>query len=205
MRANKTILYTDQRRLPQPVSAHSISADSISGLELCPLPKSPQTQKEVVLSLQDVRFGWNSPSPSETPGITLKLESSPAGTVVILVGPVGCGKSTFLKGLAGETPVLEGEIFIKYPDLAFCDETPWLCNASIQNNIVGEGLSTFDPKWYHTVVRACALDLDFKKMAAGDKTSVGSKGSKLSGGQRQRIVGALLPLCVGHPLTASPV
>ncbi|KAJ5285483.1 ABC transporter [Penicillium chrysogenum] len=177
----------DQRRLPQPVSAHSISTDIISGLELCPLPKSPQTQKEVVLSLQNVRFGWNSPSPSETHGITLKLESSPAGTVVILVGPVGCGKSTFLKGLAGETPVLEGEIFIKYPDLAFCDETPWLCNASIQNNIVGEGLSTFDPNWYHTVVRACALDLDFKKMTAGDKTSVGSKGSKLSGGQRQRI------------------
>lgn len=199
------MLYTDQRRLPQPVSAHSISTDIISGLELCPLPKSPQTQKEVVLSLQNVRFGWNSPPPSETHGITLKLESSPAGTVVILVGPVGCGKSTFLKGLAGETPVLEGEIFIKYPDLAFCDETPWLCNASIQNNIVGEGLSTFDPNWYHTVVRACALDLDFKKMTAGDKTSVGSKGSKLSGGQRQRIVGALLPLCVGHPLTASPV
>ena len=69
------MLYTDQRRLPQPVSAHSIPTDSISGLELCPLPKSPQTLKEVVLSLQNVRFGWNSPSPPETPGITLKLES----------------------------------------------------------------------------------------------------------------------------------
>ncbi|CAG8893204.1 unnamed protein product [Penicillium egyptiacum] len=177
----------DKRQLPQPVSAHSISTDSISGIELRPLPKSSHTQKEVILSLRNVRFGWKSPSPPETPGITLKLESSPTGTVIILVGPVGCGKSTFLKGLAGETPVLEGELFIKYPDLAFCDETPWLSNASIQNNIVGQDPSTFDPDWYHTVVRACALDLDLKKMAAGDKTSVGSKGSKLSGGQRQRI------------------
>ncbi|PKY09063.1 putative ABC transporter [Aspergillus campestris IBT 28561] len=177
----------DRRQLSQPVSSHPTPTDSIAGIELCPLLKSSQTQKEVVLSLQNVRFGWKSPSSSETLGITLELESSPTGTVIILVGPVGCGKSTVLKGLAGETPVLEGELFIKYPDLAFCDETPWLSNASIQKNIAGEDLSTFDPDWYHTVVRACALDVDLKRMPAGDKTSVGSKGSKLSGGQRQRI------------------
>ncbi|OQE14835.1 hypothetical protein PENFLA_c035G01769 [Penicillium flavigenum] len=177
----------DKRQLPRPVSTHSLTTGNISGIELCPLPQGLYTQKEVVLSLQNVRFGWKSPSPPETPGITLKLESSRTGTIIILVGPVGCGKSTFLKGLAGETPVLEGELFIMYPDLAFCDETPWLSNASIRNNIVGENPSTFDSDWYRTVVSACALDLDLKKMAAGDQTSVGSKGSKLSGGQRQRI------------------
>lgn len=117
------------------------------------------------------------------------LENSPSGNLVILVGPVGCGKSTFLKGLAGETPVLEGELFVKYPNLAFCDDTPWLSNSSIRSNIVGEDMSAvFDPDWYRTVVSACALELDIKKMPAGDETLVGSKGSKLSGGQRQRIV-----------------
>lgn len=117
------------------------------------------------------------------------LENSPSGNLVILVGPVGCGKSTFLKGLAGETPVLEGELFVKYPNLAFCDDTPWLSNSSIRSNIVGEDMSAlFDLDWYRTVVSACALELDIKKMPAGDETLVGSKGSKLSGGQRQRIV-----------------
>ena len=151
----------------------------------------------MILSLRNVQFGWKPCSPQETPGITLSLESSPTGSIIILVGPVGCGKSTFLKGLAGETPVLEGELFIKYPDLAFCDETPWLSNKSIRSNIAGDDPSAFDLDWYRTVVSACALDLDLKKMAAGDETLVGSKGSKLSGGQRQRIVSGSC-VCLGR-------
>jgi ATP-binding cassette subfamily C (CFTR/MRP) protein 1 len=190
---------TEKRQLPQPISAHSISTTSTSGIELCTLSKSPHTQKEVVVSLHDVRFGWKFASPPDMPGITLQIKSSPSGTVVILVGPVGCGKSTFLKGLVGETLVLEGELFMKYPDLAFCNETPWLSNTSIRNNIVGEDPSAFDSDWYRTVISACALDHDLKNMAAGDETSVGSKGSKLSGGQRQRIVGCLIISCFYRP------
>ena len=100
--------------------------------------------------------------------------------------------------------MLEGELFIKYPDLAFCDEEPWLSNASIRSNIVGDDPSTFDPDWYRTVISACALDLDLKKMAAGDETSVGSKGSKLSGGQRQRIVSGIF-LSLFYLLTPCPL
>lgn len=144
----------------------------------------------MLVSLQNARFGWNS-SPSDSAGITLNLSPSPLGTLVAIVGPVGSGKSTFLKGLANETSVLDGEAFIKYPDLAFCEQTPWLTNTTIRENIIGENTATeFDPSWYSTVVSACALDSDLKKMPAGDQTFVGSKGSKLSGGQKQRIVSA---------------
>lgn len=178
----------EKRQLPLPVSNDATLCSNLSGIELLPLPKLPHREKDV-LSLQNVRFGWKSPFPPETTGITLTLESAPTGSLVILAGSVGCGKSTFFKCLAGETPVLEGELFIKYPDLALCEETPWLANASIRSNIIGEDLSsTFDHDWYRTVVCACALDLDLKMMPAGDETSVGSKGSNLSGGQRQRIV-----------------
>ncbi|KAJ5806538.1 uncharacterized protein N7503_004140 [Penicillium pulvis] len=177
----------EKRHLAQSLSSHSILTSSISAIELSSLPESLPTQKEVVLSLRNVQFGWKPSSRRSIQGITLSFEASPTGTVIILVGPVGCGKSTFLKGLAGETPVLEGELFIKYPDLAFCDETPWLSNTSIRSNIAGDDPSSFDPDWYRTVISACALDLDLEKMPAGDETSVGSKGSRLSGGQRQRI------------------
>ncbi|KAJ5925239.1 hypothetical protein N7454_007878, partial [Penicillium verhagenii] len=179
-------IVTEKRQLPWSFSADSNSTTGTSAIQLSSFPTSPPMQKEVVLSLQDVKFGWKTSS-RQTPGITLSFESCPTGSVIILVGPVGCGKSTFLKGLAGETPVLEGGLFIKYPDLAFCDETPWLSNASIRSNIAGEDPSAFDSDWYRTVISACALDLDLKNMAAGDETVVGSKGSKLSGGQRQRI------------------
>ncbi|KAJ5218037.1 uncharacterized protein N7498_000136 [Penicillium cinerascens] len=178
----------EKRQFLQPLLTHSTSSSNLSGIELSPLTQFPHSERDVVLSLRNVRFGWKSPSKPEANGVTFTLNDAASGQLVILVGPVGCGKSTFLKGLAGETPVLEGELFVKYQDLAFCEDTPWLSNSSIRNNIVGENSSsTFDPEWYRTVVSACALDVDLKRMAANDETLVGSKGSKLSGGQRQRI------------------
>ncbi|KAI1838945.1 hypothetical protein DTO027I6_3367 [Penicillium roqueforti] len=148
---------------------------------------SPENPSDVLISLQNAWFGWNDPS-SDSAGITLNLCPSQLGTLVAIVGPVGSGKSTFLKGLANETSILNGDAFIKYPDLAFCEQTPWLTNTTIRENIIGEnGSAAFDSDWYSTVMNACALDSDLKKMPAGDESFVGSKGSKLSGGQKQRI------------------
>ena len=111
----------------------------------------------MLISLQNAWFGWNDP-PSDGAGITLNLSPSPLGTLVAIVGPVGSGKSTFLKGLANETSILNGEAFIKYPDLAFCEQTPWLTNTTIRENIIGEnGSAAFDSDWYSTVV-ACETE-----------------------------------------------
>lgn len=171
----------------------SLLSQSSSTIELSPIEQhvaSPALEKEsdIVLSLNNVHFGWK-PSPADKSRTSLTLRSSPNGNLVMIVGAVGSGKSTFLRGLAGETPVLEGELFIKHPELAFCEQTSWLTNTSIRENIIGENLvSVFDAEWYGTVVRACGLEPDLKRMPAGDETLVGSKGAKLSGGQRQRIV-----------------
>ncbi|KAJ5616869.1 ABC transporter integral membrane type 1 [Penicillium hordei] len=189
----------ERRKLLEPeadtsASSTTVSPTNSSEIELSNYSRlrargisSSENQPDVLISLQNARFGWNS-SPSDTAGVTLNLSPSPLGTLVAIVGPVGSGKSTFLKGLANETAVLDGEAFIKYPDLAFCEQAPWLTNATIRENIIGENKSAaFDADWYSTVVSACALDSDLKKMPAGDETTVGSKGSKLSGGQKQRI------------------
>ncbi|KAJ6139125.1 hypothetical protein N7471_005611 [Penicillium samsonianum] len=184
----------ERRKLLQSEAVNPASPTNSTEIELSDYPwlgtrgvSSAENQSDVLISLQNARFGWNS-SPLDSAGITLNLSPSPLGTLVAIVGPVGSGKSTFLKGLANETSVLDGEAFIKYPDLAFCEQTPWLTNTTIRENIIGENASAaFDADWYSTVVIACALDSDLKKMPAGDETSVGSKGSKLSGGQKQRI------------------
>ncbi|KAE8393320.1 multidrug resistance-associated protein [Aspergillus alliaceus] len=182
----------EKRQFPQIAPGPSLSSANLSTIELSSLPQHvarpvPENQTDVVLSLNNVHFGWK-PYLLDKAGISLTVRSSPSGNLVMIVGAVGSGKSTFLKGLAGETPVLEGKLFIQYPDLAFCEQTSWLTNTSIRENIVGENsLSVFDPEWYHTVVRACGLEPDLKRMPAGDETFVGSKGAKLSGGQKQRI------------------
>ncbi|KAK3369714.1 putative ABC transporter [Lasiosphaeria ovina] len=178
-------------------SGRASSAGHSSSVELSRFVSShdPVPKDETIVSLTNAKFGWKAPEETNTQhstaGLTLSLPSSPTGTLVMVVGPVGSGKTTFLKGLAGETLMASGETYIRYPDMAFCEQTPWLSNDSVRDNIVGEtraGTLGFDAEWYRTVVEGCALGRDLERMApAGDATLVGSKGVKLSGGQKQRI------------------
>lgn len=91
-----------------------------------------------------------------------------------------------LKGLLGETPEIGGRIKISSSEISYCDQTPWIFNGSVRNNILA--MSEYDAAWYATVLQACSLEVDPRQMPDGDSTVVGSQGVKLSGGQKQRIV-----------------
>jgi ATP-binding cassette subfamily C (CFTR/MRP) protein 1 len=92
-----------------------------------------------------------------------------------------------MQALLGETVTHKGFLKVSSTDsTAFCAQTPWLINKSIQQNILG--ISSFDGPWYGEVLRACALIDDLANYPAGDRTLIGSKGITLSGGQKQRIV-----------------
>jgi ATP-binding cassette, subfamily C (CFTR/MRP), member 1 len=132
-------------------------------------------------------FGWSETNPTVINDVTMQILQNAQLTIV--VGSVGCGKSTFLKALLGETSTFNGLVYVKYLEIAFCDQTPWIVNGSIRDNIVGE--SIFEDAWYNSVVWACALDVDLQQMSNGDATIVGSKGVMLSGGQKQRLVSTL--------------
>jgi ATP-binding cassette subfamily C (CFTR/MRP) protein 1 len=79
--------------------------------------------------------------------------------------------------------------------IAYCAQTPWLVNKTIQENILGSSL--FDSQWYAQVLKAAALVEDLRNYSAGDRTLIGSQGIILSGGQKQRIV------CIHHPVLTS--
>ena len=84
-----------------------------------------------------------------------------------------------------ETTVLSGKI--RYPwtrgSIAYCSQKPWIQSSrTLAENIIF--VSSMDPDWYRTVVKACALDVDFANMPDGDQSSA----DKLSGGQQARIV-----------------
>lgn len=108
------------------------------------------------------------------------------GTLSMIVGRVGCGKSSLLKAVMGELQLKTGRVILHTQSVAYCDQTPWLQNISVRDNITCQSL--VDEDWLAAVIRACALDEDCSTFPQGDRTIVGSGGVALSGGQKQRVV-----------------
>lgn len=161
-------------------ASESITNQSQLTLQSETLPDYPVSNAVVV---QDGSFGWD----KDTSPILRSLSFTiPREKFTMIVGPVGCGKSTLIKALLGEAFSMGGAIQVSSPEIAFCDQTAWHMNVSIQQSIIG--VSKMDAIWYKSVIHACALETDLKQFPQGDRTVIGSSGVALSGGQSQRIV-----------------
>ncbi|KAK2953839.1 Multidrug resistance-associated protein [Blattamonas nauphoetae] len=136
----------------------------------------------------------SSPSPSLTPhyspsdpsrAVLSSLSVSfPRGSHVVVFGSVGCGKSSLLSALLGELDCSEGAGVVR-GSVAFLPQTPWLLNATVEENIVFG--SDFDAERYRRVVEKCCLEADLEMLPVGDQTEIGERGMTLSGGQRVRV------------------
>lgn len=107
------------------------------------------------------------------------------GSVSGVVGPTGCGKSTFLESLLGETRTDGGYVYTDKVNIAYCGPTVWLQDTSIRNNIIGH--FKFDAVRYADAIETCQLGEDLARLPGGDDYVVGPNGIMLSGGQRQRV------------------
>lgn len=131
-------------------------------------------------------FGWEEKKPILS-NIALDI---PARSLTIVIGPTACGKSTLLKVLLGETPFHSGRVLTcmgppATRGIGYCDQTAFLTNASVRDNILG--YDSFDQVRYNEVLEATMLLPDLATFPQGDLTKVGSGGVTLSGGQKQRV------------------
>ena len=110
------------------------------------------------------------------------------GSLVIVSGPVGSGKSMLLRAILGSLLPTQGSIQLASQRVAYCAQKPWLPNGSIKQAIRGMGDDQSDARWYRRVIEACCLEHDLDLLPDGDEMWIGSGGIKLSGGQRQRVV-----------------
>uniref|UniRef100_A0AAR2KIZ5 ATP-binding cassette, sub-family C (CFTR/MRP), member 3 n=1 Tax=Pygocentrus nattereri TaxID=42514 RepID=A0AAR2KIZ5_PYGNA len=108
----------------------------------------------------------------------------PQGSLLAVVGHVGCGKSSLVSALLGEMEKLEGHISIR-GSVAYVPQQAWIQNATLRDNILF-GKPYVEQK-YRCVLEACALTPDLEVLPGGDQTEIGEKGINLSGGQRQRV------------------
>ncbi|XP_034544576.1 multidrug resistance-associated protein 7 [Notolabrus celidotus] len=109
------------------------------------------------------------------------------GSLVVVVGKVGCGKSSLLAALTGELSRLSGVVYVADREVGFglASQEPWIQNASVRDNILFG--KVYDYALYQAVIEACALSDDLNVLPNGDRTEVGENGVTLSGGQKARL------------------
>ena len=136
------------------------------------------------LAISRGNFGWEVGKPW-LKNVDLDI---PTSRLTMIVGPVASGKSTLCKALLGESPVADGSVVMSSGPsrrIGFCDQTPYLSNSTIRQNIIG--FAAFNQSRYSEVLEATMLNPDLAVLPQGDQTNVGSNGITLSGGQKQRV------------------
>ncbi|XP_039647952.1 ATP-binding cassette sub-family C member 9 isoform X1 [Perca fluviatilis] len=170
----------------------------------------PTETEDVAVKVSNGFFTWGS-NLSTLSDINICI---PTGQLTMIVGQVGCGKSSLLLAMLGEMQTLGGSVYwSKLPDnetvhegniswseteesgedirsknrysVAYATQKSWLLNATVEENITFG--SPFNKQRYKTVIDACSLQPDIDLLPFGDQTEIGERGINLSGGQRQRI------------------
>ncbi|KAG1953048.1 ATP-binding cassette sub-family C [Pimephales promelas] len=144
----------------------------------------PTETEDVAVQVNDGFFTWGS-NLATLSDINIRI---PTGQLTMIVGQVGCGKSSLLLAMLGEMQTISGKVFWSNKNrysVAYATQKSWLLNATVEENITFG--SPFNKQRYKAVIDACSLQPDIDLLPFGDQTEIGERGINLSGGQRQRI------------------
>ncbi|GJJ70301.1 ATP-binding cassette, subfamily C (CFTR/MRP), member 4 [Entomortierella parvispora] len=156
-----------------------------------PSSKEKERKSELELAQEDSSDSDNltihSPKKAILNNITMTLRKD---DLLAVVGPVGCGKSSFCMALLQEMPLVSGSFVLAHQEtqrvrMSYSAQSPWIFAGTIRSNILFG--SQFDQARYDRVIKACELTRDLSLFPEGDDTIIGEKGVTLSGGQRARV------------------
>jgi len=143
----------------------------------------PPSSDDIAVELKDVTTYWDD-DVNGTIAVSNASMTVKKGTIKMIIGPVGGGKSALVSAIIGDQHPFTGEVKVN-GTLAYAPQQPFIVSATIKENVLfGKSL---DESWYAEVIKAVALDVDLEALTEGDLTIVGDRGVNLSGGQKARI------------------
>jgi ATP-binding cassette subfamily B protein len=168
-----------------------------------PAPAAP-VQAEPLACLELRRIGYTFPgTDAGIRDVSLRL---PRGTITVVTGTVGAGKTTLVRTLLGLLPATSGDIvwngrridspetFLLPPAAAYVPQLAVLFSGTIRGNIGGFG-GELDEPTIRAALHAAVLEDDVAQFPDGLETVIGPKGKRLSGGQQQRVAVARMAVC----------
>ncbi|KAI9980898.1 hypothetical protein PInf_010243 [Phytophthora infestans] len=134
------------------------------------------------ISMESADFKWE--EDATTPTLSNISVSLQPGSLTVVVGSVGSGKSSLVNVILGEMLQTRGKRPVN-GNIAYASQQAWIQNQTVRENILfGE---SYENEHCQNVVAACQLTPDFKILEHGDQTEIGERGINLSGGQKARI------------------
>ena len=108
------------------------------------------------------------------------------GSVVMVIGSVGSGKSSLIQAILGEMDKVSGEVvWAQNSRVSYCTQQAWLMNATLKENITF--VNDLDEERYQRILELVSLRQDLQELPKGDRTEIGERGVNLSGGQKARV------------------
>ncbi|CAL1537561.1 unnamed protein product [Lymnaea stagnalis] len=151
--------------------------------DLKPDARSYDSKLDAAIVIENGTFTWDNIMPEPTlRNINIKILP---GSLVAVVGTVGCGKSSLLSAILGEMNKVKGKVTVKHESIAYVPQEAWIQNATLRSNILFA--TEFKSSLYEKVLEGCALKSDLEILPGGDLTEIGEKGINISGGQKQRV------------------
>ncbi|XP_061486083.1 ATP-binding cassette sub-family C member 4 isoform X2 [Rhineura floridana] len=138
--------------------------------------------ENVLLRVQDLTCYWD--KALDLPTLQNISFTVRPGELLIVIGPVGAGKSSLLSAILGELSSSKGFIDVR-GRIAYVSQQPWVFSGTVRSNILFG--KEYHKEKYEKVLRACALKKDMELLEDGDLTMIGDRGATLSGGQKARV------------------
>jgi ABC-type multidrug transport system fused ATPase/permease subunit len=169
----------------------------IAGISRAPARAAARAPGPASVRLRGLTFRYPG---AEAPALRELDLDVPAGFLVGVTGPVGCGKSALARAILGLHPVESGSVLVdgrppaelssdeRAGLIGYLPQDTLLFSGSLRENLtLARARTPHDDRLLTQAIRLAALEDDLRSFPSGLDTEVGELGLRVSGGQRQRI------------------